>query len=1277
MDLKKYLHTVILILCVCMLNAQTWMAINSNNPKPVAIDLTEDNLTSTTITVELGGFMLNQVNTPRGDAFTVSVGESSPILEKGMPDLPKVTASLVIPGDANMDATVISSRYKDYTNLDIAPSKGNLTRDTDPASVAYTYGPAYNVDAYYPASQTSLREPYIIRDYRGQTLIVNPFAYNPVTRTLRVYYEITVSIKANGRSTINILPDNAGEKPLSIDFKNIYQRHFLNSTDHNRYTPLEEYGKMLIICYPDFMDEMQPFIDWKRKTGIPVEIVDVATIGTNATAIKNYVAQYYADNGLTYLLLVGDNAQVPTITSGTNLGGPSDVAYGYLAGDDHYPDIFVGRFSAETEAQVVTQVQRSVTYEQNPMVSVDWLSKGFGIGSNQGPGDDNEYDYEHMQNIRTDLLGFTYSYVGELYDGSQGGEDAPGNPGPSDVAAQVNDGRTIINYVGHGSDISWGTTGFSNSNVNQLTNNDKWPFIFSVACVNGNFLNQTCFAEAWLRASNANGPTGAVATLMSTINQSWDPPMDGQDEMNDILTESYPDNIKRTFGGVTMNGCMKMNDTYGAGGFEMTDTWLIFGDPSLMLRTAMPAQLTVTHSNVAFIGSTQFSITCPVDGALACLTLNGEIQGTAIVSGGTAVIDIPALSDVGMMTLAVTAFNYLPYMADIEIIPLNGAYVTYNNTVINDANENNNQQLDYGETVTMAVGFKNAGTEDVENVMITLSTDDQYTTLNDSTELYPVIAAGQIVTIPDGFGITVSNDIPEGHVINMNFIAVADTNQWEGTFEINAHTAILNFAGMTLNDEEGNNNGRLDQGETVMLNLTIINAGTAPAYNVNGVLTTEDPYLLINVDTVYYGMLNSYQTLQASYMITALPSAPSGHQSLLNFSMFADDNITGISTPSVTIGQIPVLIIDLDLNHNSGPVIETSLSNIGIASDYVTSWPLVIGPYQSVFVCLGSYPSNYVLTTGQGNALTNFMNNHSGKVYMEGADTWAFNQQTSAHAMFKIDGTSDGESDLSTINGANGTFTEGMSFSFLGDNSYIDHIVPMDTAFVIFSNASPSYNTTVAYNGGSYKTIGSSFEFGGLVDGAGTSVKDSVMNAYINFMGLQSNATLLANFIASDTEFCESSEITYTDYSAGNIISWQWTFEGGIPETSTEQNPLVTYRDEGIYDVTLTISDGLNNYTTTKTDYITVQNCTAVSDIRTNEITIYPNPAKDHFMLILPDNNTKTDIKVYSISGNEVISGITYGTSYKMDVTGLSPGVYFVKLNNQLLSNTLKLIIRR
>jgi len=72
-----------------------------------------------------------------------------------------------------------------------------------------------------------------------------------------------------------------------------------------------------------------------------------------------------------------------------------------------------------------------------------------------------------------------------------------------------------------------------------------------------------------------------------------------------------------------------------------------------------------------------------------------------------------------------------------------------------------------------------------------------------------------------------------------------------------------------------------------------------------------------------------------------------------------------------------------------------------------------------------------------------------------------------------------------------------------------------------------------------------------------------------------------AAFTASADTVCQGSTVDFTDISTGTITSWNWTFEGGTPPTSTDQNPTVTYNTTGDFDVTLEISDG----TSTDTEY--------------------------------------------------------------------------------------------
>jgi len=96
-----------------------------------------------------------------------------------------MSSSVIIPDLAKMEVKVLSSSFKEFTNIEIAPSKGNFTRDIDPETVPYLYGKQYNEDRFFPKEITSLRDPYIIRDYRGQTVVISPFQYNPVSKNFK------------------------------------------------------------------------------------------------------------------------------------------------------------------------------------------------------------------------------------------------------------------------------------------------------------------------------------------------------------------------------------------------------------------------------------------------------------------------------------------------------------------------------------------------------------------------------------------------------------------------------------------------------------------------------------------------------------------------------------------------------------------------------------------------------------------------------------------------------------------------------------------------------------------------------------------------------------------------------------------------------------------------------------------------------------------------------------------------------------------------------------
>jgi len=559
-----------MVLCLFLINATFGWAKKGDN----GATLVNSSMDETIIKFNVDSYKLLDIMTPEGLASKLEVPGTAKILKKGAPELSRLAAAVMIPDNVKMNVEILDSTFIELDNVNIAPSKGILTRDIDPKQVPFEYGKEYKRNALYPGKLVELGNPYIIRDVRGQTVKVNPFQYNPVTKVLRVYTQLTVKVSNSGEKGENILEKGNKVRSLNSEFKNIYSRHFINYDQvvqaELMYTPINDpMGNYLIICYGDFMDEMAPFVSWKQSIGYNVTLVDYATIGSS-DAIKTYVANFYNTNGLTYLLIVGDHDQVPAYKIKSYY---ADNTYGMIVGNDSYQDIFVGRFSAETSDHVITQVNRTIYYERDVLSTDTWFRHAIGFGSSEGTGDDDEYDYEHINNILLDLEGYGYTTHQCHQDGGS----------PALMSSLINAGAGTIFYCGHGYELGWWTASwqYNTTDVNALVNENELPFIFSVACVVGDFKKNTCFSEVWQRATNNGNPTGAIANCGSTINQSWYSPMAAEDEMADILVAG----TKRTFGGVFVNGMFQMIDEYGSDGEKMAVTWTCFGDPSVQLRT--------------------------------------------------------------------------------------------------------------------------------------------------------------------------------------------------------------------------------------------------------------------------------------------------------------------------------------------------------------------------------------------------------------------------------------------------------------------------------------------------------------------------------------------------------------------------------------------------------------------------------------------------------------------------------------------------------------------
>jgi hypothetical protein len=810
--------------------------------------------------------------------------ESTPVLKVGAPQVNQLTGALIVDDHNAMAVSVTHAVYEEFNDVYMRPSKGNLLRTIDPETVPYQEGAVYSVNSFYPGQLAALGSPYVQHQFRGQSIHFYPVQYNPVTHVMRVYSSIEVTVSSTGNPGVNPLPVNVTER-TTLPIQEVYQAHFLNYAQNSqRYTQVSEIGNMLVITDAQYVGALQPWVQWKKEKGIPVEIVDVATINS-VTAISNYLQQYYEANGLTYLVLVGDENQVPVeLVNNSGGQGYCDACYGYVAGIDSYADLFVGHFLVHNASELQPFIAKVLEYERTPNTAVDWFSVAMGLGSNQGDGigDDGQADWAHQNGIKTDLLSYTYTEVYEKYDGAHatssptGGltADASGSPSASSLTDVIESGCSLINYTGHGAHTLIVTGSYTNTQINALQNNGRYPYFIVVGCCTGDYDDDDdtgeTFGESWIKSPSSANLTGGIGGAFSSVYQSWAPPMEAQDEMNKIITETAAIQTRHTLGSIHYHGCASMNDAYGAGGDEMTDTWVLMADPTMQLRTAMPLSLTATHDAGAVMGVSTLMVGCNVNDAMVCATFNGEILDAQIVVNGQVILNFNAVSEPGSILITATAFNAIPYQGWIIVTPATGPYVVGHVTGINDTAGNGNGLADYNEQIGISINASNIGVDVATNITATVSCANTFVVIDDNSYSFGTLIAGQTVDAANGFTFHLDGPITDQTaVIFVVTYTDSNGNTWSSNLPVVIQAPEFECANtFDVNDSQGNGNGRIDGGETVTITFPITNSGHAStAVAVDAQLSTSVAGVTIVGGLVNLGSIAPGQTVNASFTL--------------------------------------------------------------------------------------------------------------------------------------------------------------------------------------------------------------------------------------------------------------------------------------------------------------------------------------------------------------------------------------------------------------------------
>jgi hypothetical protein len=836
------------------------------------------------------------VKTDKGTFCELSVPDYGFSNRVGDPKLPMLRKLIEIPYGATVKVNVISYTETEYKLSDygisekLIPAQPPLSKDCMNDLIEIEYNPStYLADQFNDDDLVSVN---VLGTMRGVTigrLDIAPVRYNPVTNTIKVYNDIEVEITFLNGDIAKTLANK--EKTYSPYFESMYFNQLMNYQESAAKDTMTKYPvKYVIVSDPMFQTILQPFIQWKTRKGFTVveAYTSDVNVGTTTASIKTYLQNLYnnatpSDPAPTFVLFVGDVAQIPAF-SGNAGSHVTDLYYCEYSGD-YLPEVYYGRFSATNTTQLQPQIDKTLEYEEYTMPDPSFLANCVMIAG-QDPTNgplygDGQINYGTSQYFNTShgLTSSTYLF-------------AVSGSSSAAIIQDVSDGCCFANYTAHGSSDGWADPSFSISDITGLQNNHKYPLMVGNCCLTSTY-DGNCFGEELLRAANK----GALGYIGGSNSSYWDEDYWwGCGYKTVVVNPTYDaanlGSYDRTFhdhGEANSEWYASQDQMIFAGNLAVSQSgsssaeyyWEIYclmGDPSLMVYYGVPPALTATYTPLIPLGAATFTVNTE-PWAYAAVSMNNILYGAALAdASGVATITLAPFTVPGTADVVVTKQNRSPYIGTVTVATPSGPYIVYTSNVLHDVAGNNNGQADYSEDITFDVQLQNVGVASATGVTAVISTTDTNVVITDNTQSWGTIANGSSSMQNNAFGVTVDNFIPDQHVVNFD-LAITDgsSNSWTGAFTLTLNAPLLSIGTISISDPTGNNNGRLDPGETADITISGFNNGHAIANSVQSILSSTSSDISLNTFSQSLGNLSSGGgTANSVFNITVSPSAVIG-----------------------------------------------------------------------------------------------------------------------------------------------------------------------------------------------------------------------------------------------------------------------------------------------------------------------------------------------------------------------------------------------------------------
>ena len=685
----------------------------------------------------------------------------------------------------------------------------------------------------------SVSEPIIFRDLTLVQVTIRPFHYIKQKDELLIIKDASINLVETSEHEYSPVP-SLRSRAFEPIYKSIVSNYHLlerNSIDYQRpsilYVLPSNIGNMFSI--------VESLMNWKKRIGYEVNYVSSSNIVNNQNNLKNYIQTAYETwaNPPEYVTIVGDaegNYDIPTWRENwTEYNGEGDNPYSLLAGNDQYPEVFLGRISFDTQSDLQTQIGKIMMYESTPYMGENWFQRACLTGDPTTSGISCIITNEYINEIMN-IAGF--NDVNTIYSGSFSNQMVSG----------ISEGVSFFNYRGF-----WGVSGFDSDNLNQTTNGFMLPVATVITCGTGSFASEESLSEAFTRAGTVSNPKGAVACIgTATI---------GTHTMfNNIVDMGFYYGVLmqeiETAGAALAYGKLMLHRNYPSNpnNFpKIFSHWnTLIGDASLQMWTEYPKMISGEHEYALPLGSNYIDIFIRtteggVDSVWVTLLKENEILESVYTNHqGLARFDLPNMS-VGEVLVTGTKRNHYPYQSSFQIYDPGSSVHINNNLIIIDDDSigysigNDDGKANPGETLELVIGLKNYGSLNSVNVNGQIGTDSNLITILNGQVDYGDLMPGESTSPETPYVISLMHGLAEGTDLGL-YLLLSDSagNTTKSLIDLEISGSLITPFKVNI---IGSENNILTPGMTFEAEIVLRNLGTTESGALFGSISSTSPFI--------------------------------------------------------------------------------------------------------------------------------------------------------------------------------------------------------------------------------------------------------------------------------------------------------------------------------------------------------------------------------------------------------------------------------------------------